>query len=274
METDLVEARYKLAMIKYYLSETYADPKDAARNKLLDAASKEFDEIFQAYRDRQAGVLAHTWQARCEEDQGHIDAARDIYEEVLVNAPDPGEATFDLATMYSQVEMFYLRLLQKAEPKKYVSEAREWLDGGSGGKGAGGVTPSHKAWEKVPFYSGITLDLARAQLAAIKKGGGDEKQKRALKDFRKRLNLLVKLDNEFKDDMVRLRQEIDQKLGVGGGEEESFDELQARADSLMEEGKWEEAAGLFQQALDKADPVKDRSKITEITRRLRAVRLR
>ena len=274
METDLVEARYKLAMIKYYLSETYADPKDAARNKLLDAASKEFDEIFQAYRDRQAGVLAHTWQARCEEDQGHIDAARDIYEEVLVNAPDPGEATFDLATMYSQVEMFYLRLLQKAEPKKYVSEAREWLDGGSGGKGAGGVTPSHKAWEKVPFYSGITLDLARAQLAAIKKGGGDEKQKRALKDFRKRLNLLVKLDNEFKDDMVRLRQEIDQKLGVGSGEDESFDELQAHADSLMEEGKWDEAMSLFEKAVATADPAKDRAKISEIHRRLQAVKLR
>jgi hypothetical protein len=271
METDLVEARYKLAMIKYYISETYVDPKNATRNELLQAASKEFDEIFQAYRDRQAGVLAHTWQARCEEDLGNTDAARDIYEEVLVNAPEPAEASFDLATMYSQVEMFYLRLLQKVEPKKYFLEVSEWLNGG--GAQGHNPTPSHKAWEKVSPYSGIVLDWARIQLASLQKGAGEDK-KRTLRNLKKQLTALIKLDNEFKDDMVRLRQEIDQKLGVGGGEEESFDELQAHADSLVEEGKWDEAADLFQQAINKADPVKDKSKIAEIRRRLRAVRLR
>ena len=271
LETDLVESRYKLAMIKYYLSETYLDPKDPTRRKLLQAASKEFDEIFQAYRDRQAGVLAHTWQARCEEDLGNTDAARDIYEEVLVNAPDPGDANVDLETMYSQVEMFYLRLLQKVEPKKYMSEAKEWLDGRPGS--AGQATPSHKAWDRVSYYSGITLDLAQAQLASYQQKGSDDK-KRLLKDLRKRFNVLIKLDNEFKDDMVRLRQEIDQKLGVGSGEDESFDELQAHADSLMEEGKWDEAVALFEKAVATADPVKDRAKISEIHRRLQAVKLR
>ncbi len=273
METDLVEARYKLAMVKYYISETYADPRDATRNKLLEAASKEFDEIFQAYRDRQAGVLAHTWQARCEEDLGHMDNARAIYEEVLVNAPDPGEASFDLATMYSQVEMFYLRLLQKVEPKAYLKEAKEWLDGG-GGRTIGSPAPSHKAWERVSYYWGILLDYAKAQLALYQKSPGREEQKRWLRDLKKRLTAGIRLDNEFKDDMVRLRQEIDQKLGVAGGEETTFDEIQAEADSLMEKGEWEPAAALFQQALNKADPARDAKKIAEIRRRLRAVRLR
>jgi hypothetical protein len=156
------------------------------------------------------------------------------------------------------------------EPKKYTSEAREWLDGSVGRAGAG--APSHKPWEKVSYYWGITLDYARAQLALYQKGG-DDKLKRTLKDFRKRLNVGVKLDNEFKDDMVRLRQEIDKKLGVAGGDEESFDELQARADSLMEEGKCDEAASVFQQAIDKLNPAKDGAKIAEASRRLRAVRL-
>ena len=272
METDLVESRYKLAMVKYYLSETYLDPHNAVRNQLLQDASKEFDEIFQAYRDRQAGVLAHTWQARCEEDLGHIDEARAIYEEVLINAPEPSEASVDLATMYSQVEMFYLRLLQKAEPKAYFKEANEWLNGGIT-KPPAPPTPSHKTWEKVPYYWGITLDLARAQLAAFQKAPKAE-QRTALRNLRTRLNVGIKLDNEFKDELVRLRQEIDQKLGVGGGEEQSFDELQASADSLTEEGKWDEAADLFQQALNKLNPAKDGAKIAEISRRLRAVRLR
>jgi tetratricopeptide (TPR) repeat protein len=269
METNLVEARYKLALVKYYLSESYLDPKNATRNQLLEAASKEFDEIFQAYRDKQAGVLAHTWQARCEEDLGHMDAARDIYEEVLMNSPDPGEATIELAAMYSQVEMFYLRLLQKVEPKLYFKEAKEWLDGG-GGRPPAPPSPPHKAWERVPSYSGIMLDVAKAQLAQFDKGTGDDKR-RALRDLKKRLTALIKLDNEFKDDMVRLRQEIDKKLGVGGGDETSFDELQAQADSLVEENKWEEAAALFEQALAKA---KDAKQAAEIRRRLRIVRLK
>jgi tetratricopeptide (TPR) repeat protein len=268
METDLVEARYKLAMIKYYISESYLDPRDATRNKLLEAASKEFDEIFQAYRDRQAGILAHTWQARCEEDLGHLDDARAIYEEVLVNAPDPGEANFDLATMYSQVEMFYLRLLQKVEPKKYVGEAKEWLDGGR--QVLGGSSPSHKPWERVSFYWGIYLDLARIQFVQAQKAPRDE-QKRMLRELKKRLTAGIKLDNEFKDDMVRLRKEIDQK--TGGGEEESSDELMATADSLVEEGRLDEAVTLFEQAIPKSDPVKDAKKIAEIRRRLRLVKL-
>ncbi len=270
METDLVEARYKLAMLKYYISETYLDPRDATRNKLLEAASKEFDEIFQAYRDRQAGVLAHTWQARCEEDLGHLDDARAIYEEVLVNAPDPGDANIDLATMYSQVEMFYLRLLQKMEPKAYFREAKEWLDGG--GKTIGAPSPSHKAWEQVPFYWGIYLDLAKIQFAQAQKAPRDE-QRRVLREMKKRLTAGIKLDNEFKDDMVRLRKEIEQKTGGGGGEEESSDELLATADSLVGEGRLEEAVTLFEQAITKKDTVKDAKKIAEIRRRLRVVKL-
>jgi tetratricopeptide (TPR) repeat protein len=271
-ETDLVESRYKAAMVKYYLSETYLDPNNAIRNQLLQDASKEFDEIFQAYRDRQAGVLAHTWQARCEEDLGHIDEARAIYEEVLINAPEPNEATVDLATMYSQVEMFYLRLLQKAEPKAYFKEANEWLNGGTS-KPPAPPTPPHKAWEKIPYYWGITLDLARVQLAAFQKAPHPE-QRTALRNLRIRLNVGIRLDNEFKDEMVRLRQEIDQKLGVGGGDEQSFDELQASADSLMQEGKWPDAADVFEQALAKLNPAKDAAKIADLSRRLRAVRLR
>jgi tetratricopeptide (TPR) repeat protein len=233
IETGLVEARFKLATITYYLSETYVDPKNATRSKLLQAASKEFDSIYQGYRPWQAGVLAHAWQARCEEGLGHMDEARDIYEEVLVNAPDPDRASVDQATMYAQVEMFYLRLSQTADPKRYLSEANEWLNGGGGG---GLVqSPSHKPWEKVSFYSGITLDLAGAELALCQKVGDDEKRRWGLHHLRKRLNALIKLDNEFKDDMVRLRREIDQKLGVAESGDESLGAFQPKDENTKRE---------------------------------------
>ena len=263
IETGLIEARCKLAMIKLYLSETYVDPKDAACVALLQAASKEFDSIFQSRRGQQAHVLMHAWQARCEEQLGHMDRARDIYEEALVNAPDPDQANVDQATLYAQVEMFYLRLLQKAEPKRYMSEAKEWLDGRPGP--AEQATPSHKAWEKVLYYSAITLDLARAQLASYQQQGSDDK-KRLLKDLRRRLSVLIKLDNLFQDDMVRLRRQIDRELGAAQSEEEpsdhhqSPDEIASRQrEALLAQTYPSNALVVQEQAVKDGDPRPRRS---------------
>src|SRR5262249_39724196 len=78
-----IEARSKVALSKYLLAQTFADSQDAERVKLLKQAGQAFDSIFQDYRGRQVGLLAHMWHGKTLEDSGDAPAALETYDEVL-----------------------------------------------------------------------------------------------------------------------------------------------------------------------------------------------
>jgi tetratricopeptide (TPR) repeat protein len=163
-EMGLVEARLSQAKIKYFTAMTWGDtlPKDpkadpkapapaSPRKGLLENAGKEFDDIFQAYRGMEPGVLAHTWHARVLEEQGNVQGAMDLYEEVLVNTPEVREADPDQAALFTQVALFRFQLLRKKNaaakksPLLFIDEADDWMK-------------VHKAWARIPAYSGIALE--------------------------------------------------------------------------------------------------------------------
>ena len=84
-------------MVQYFLAQTYEDPKSPERKKILKDAAKAFDDIYQKHRLEIAGLYAHMWHGKCMEESGDLRTALDIYDEVLANAPDPGEAALDPA---------------------------------------------------------------------------------------------------------------------------------------------------------------------------------
>ena len=89
MESNLYEVQFQLALIDYYLAQTYSDPKSAERMAALKKAAQAFDDIFQRNRGSVTGLYAHMWHGKTAEELGDLQTALDIYDEVLANAPEP-----------------------------------------------------------------------------------------------------------------------------------------------------------------------------------------
>ena len=89
LETNLHEAQFQLALIDYYLAQTFLDPKSAERMAALKKAAQAFDDIYQRNRGSVTGLYAHMWHGKTGEELGDLAMALDIYDEVLANAPEP-----------------------------------------------------------------------------------------------------------------------------------------------------------------------------------------
>ena len=75
------------------------------------------------------GLQAHLWHGKTAEELGDLQLALDIYDEVLANAPDPGDkgSAGGLEPLFAQVEYFRLLILAKQKPDQFLSEATTWL---------------------------------------------------------------------------------------------------------------------------------------------------
>ena len=91
LESRVDDIELKRGLVDYYLAQTYAEPNHEDRKAALERAAATFDGIYQ--RERAAdnlpatGVLSHMWHGRVAEETGDLDLAKDIYEEVLAQAP-------------------------------------------------------------------------------------------------------------------------------------------------------------------------------------------
>ena len=92
VEASLHESEFQLALIDYYLAQTYLDPKSADRASGLKKAAQAFDDLYQQNRGSVVGLYAHMWHGKTAEELGDLQMALDIYDEVLANAPDPRSA--------------------------------------------------------------------------------------------------------------------------------------------------------------------------------------
>ncbi|MCY2995365.1 MAG: hypothetical protein NTY19_47000 [Planctomycetota bacterium] len=228
---DYVEAVGKSSMVQYFLAQTFADPNDPQRKKILTDAAKAFDEIYQKRRLEIAGLFAHMWHGKCMEEAGDTRLALDIYDEVLANAPDPGEASADpaLEPVFAQVEYFRLLILAKQKPAQFLAEAEQWL----------------KAYKKIKAtggYQGITLEVAKAKLAASEKAAGAEKAK-LKQDATALLRDMRKVPSMYQQEAVQMM------LQLGGGEASSFDDALVLGNEAAEAKRWSEAIDNYRKAL-------------------------
>ena len=161
VELDLLEAEGKAAMVQYFLAQTIEDPASPERKKILQAAAKAFDDIYQKNRLALPGIYAHMWHGKCMEEMGDLRTALDIYDEVLAFAPDPGEASLDpaLEPIFTQVEHFRLLILAKQKPEQFLPEAEKWLR-------------DYKKMKATDGYQGVSLEVVKAKLAAMEKATG------------------------------------------------------------------------------------------------------
>ena len=164
-EDDVLDSRVKVAMVDFYVGLTY--PKTSTeRVTNMEAAAKEFDNIYQANRETPTlwSLTAHYFTGRCKQEEGKFADAKDNYEEVLVadtkdtsTTPDNPKAVRKQVTatplddLLAEVEQHYLECILAEDLRGYLKEVSEWrtqhklLE-----RGATDTRPSASTWPRSP----------------------------------------------------------------------------------------------------------------------------
>ena len=238
-ESNLQEAQYQLALIDYYVAQTYPDPKGADHIAALRKAAKALDDVYQQDRARATGLTvvglcAHMWEGKAGEELGELETALDIYDEVLVAAPTPGESSQanGLEPLFAQVEYFRILLLAKQGPQKFLSEATQWLK-------------DNARFKQTEGYQGISVEVAKALMAKAARASTTEKTKLSGEAMRI-LNDVVKIRSAYRPEAIRLLHNLRLAANEGKSDQEkidanTFDEAAGMGDACMAGGQWNKA---------------------------------
>ncbi len=239
-ETDVRQTEIQLALIDYYLAQTYSDPKDAARIDLLSKAAWSLDAIFQRNRGDVLGMYAHLWHGRVAEELGDHRLALDIFDEVLAAAPEPSDRSpaTGLEALFAETQRWRLMVLAKKDARESLDEGIVWLR-------------EHHRWKQLDGYQGIALDTTRAMLAAAKKATGPERS-RLLGEALQIATEGSKIRSPFQQDLCIRRQEL-LRLSGRGLEASSFEEARALGDAAATSSDWSGALEAYGKAIDLAE---------------------
>ena len=248
-ETNVQDVQFQIALVNYHLAQTYPDPKSDDRAEALKTAAKAFDDIFQRNRAGPAGLTyvglkAHLWHGKTAEELGDLQLALDIYDEVLANAPDPGEkgAAGGLAPLFAQVEYFRLLILARQKPLEFLSEATSWLQ-------------YYRRLRQTDGYQAIALELAKATFALADNATGPQRAGRISETMRL-LTEMSKVRSPYQHEALLLRREVLKAAGRSDLDVATFDEAVALADAAAAAAQWEQARDIYRKALEIAEKTK------------------
>ena len=247
MLANLNEADFQLALIEYYLAQTYSDPKNADRLAGLKKAAKMFDDIYQPNRGTITGLYAHMWHGKSAEESGDYQTALDIYDEVGAGAPEPSERGPEtgLEPLFTQVEHFRFVILAKDKKKQaeYLAEASAWLKG-------------YKRWKQTEGYQGIALDVAKAALVYAEKAESAATKTKMLTEVLKAVNDCSGVRSSYQQEFLTLKRELLKKRGDSDTDVDSFPDAVAMGDEYAKELNWAKAMECYEKAITIAEKQK------------------
>jgi hypothetical protein len=256
-EMSWLEARLKIALVDYYIAQTCTDRNDANRKKSLEQAAAGFDGIFQQYRTARIGLYAHMWEGKARDELGDLTTAEAIYDEVLGNAPDPGQpqAATGLEPLFAQVAMFRLQLLlKKGDISAFSSDAAEWLR-------------FHQASRRTAGYQGIALELAKVQIAQAERAAGEERHKLFALALRA-LSEITRVPSEYQQEAFILRRKYQEEVKGSTSEIVSLDEGLSVGNEAARAGQWDEAVSAYERAAELASKGNDTERLVDARFRL------
>ena len=207
VETSLLLEALSLAKCTYQEAETY-DSGSREFKQLLNQAADEFEKVHQAHRTQLGGLHARAWQGKCFEEQGDLQKALGIYNELLDH---PGDDA-GLQSLKSQTLLFKLICLHARDDHQLVvDQAEEWLKkNGSDSRTAVGL--------------GIQWEQARS-LEAL----GDNRnlpkpdQDRYWRQARTVAQQISRFPGEYKDVSMSMLQRLQVKMGGKERKPEDFE---------------------------------------------------
>lgn len=257
LEGQRVDLEFKRAQAHYLAAQTFADPADAGRKERLAAAAVAFDAIYQRYRTAEVGLYAHMWHGKIEDELGNLQAALDIYDEVLVNAPEGGARTrvAGLDALFAQVEQFRLAVVaRQGKRAKFAAESSDWLK-------------KNRAARATAGYQGIALAYAKSLLETEEAASVAERRRRAIEGLRL-LDEVARTPSEHQSEAILLARKHRSAAVVAPSEIASFDEAVAVGDSLAAANDHVQAQAAYARALELAGPQADAARVASVRYRL------
>ena len=268
LEGNWLSARLQAALLDYYAAQTYADPNAEERKKALNTAARAMDYIWQLTRlDAQlqvgpVGLYAHMWHGKIADELGDYELAKDIYDEVLVNCPQPDDRGYDAAfePLYAQVQQFVFAIMAREDQQKFLSEATLWLKAYA------------KRWRNTEGYQGVAMEVAKAKLALAGRAGLTEKN-RLTSDAMILLSELTKIPGPYQKDAFDLRrQQSKGGASASAADAKTFDEAVTLGNAALEGGQWDEAVTAFSRAIELSSGVRDGKRVAEAKNSLAAAK--
>ena len=238
-EGRLVQIQFKSVMADFQIAKTYLAATSAERKATLTKAAAGFDEIYQHYRNYQAGLYAHFWHGKTLLELGDLATALDVLDEVLANAPDAHERNSDSSfeALFAQVEQMRLSIVaRQGHLEDVIDEAEEWLR-------------DNKTHQRSDGYQGVALELAKAQLAKAE-GQSGETRRKSMQAVKVALSRIASRPNAYQQEAILLQRQL--RSQGDDTEPASLDEAVAVADAAANAGDWETAISGYATAVDLA----------------------
>lgn len=178
-----VEARFLLARLNFERAATY-EPESADFEKALNAASKQFGELVEQYRDSLVGTSSRFYQGRCAQELGEYEKALGCYEDI-VRLPATNEEFRRWAARTHRYRTETLLALDKTDDA--ISRSEDWL------------TNSKPAERQQPEWLEVAYRLADAYQAKLKAGKlSDSDENRLKTNARNLVREVAQHPNEFR----------------------------------------------------------------------------
>lgn len=275
-EIAYLRAWFSFARAQYQRGQTY-DPGSKERNATLLAAFKRFEEIHTARRSNPIGLQARLMMGKCFQEQGDMNRALGIYNELISN-----DSTNAFVTLIkSNAIQFRLICLNDESKKDYqlvLQESDEWLGNKLYRQFLDNEVGLGIRWEKAIALEKLSLDrtveeanrksLVRAALSDAKKIGLYPSPYRAAATAMSR-RLQATLGDADADPtdfataferakgFVSQLRDFDEKIKTAKTNADRREAQQAK------QRQWDEIARLLKMALDFRDPGTDRKAVAQ-----------
>lgn len=209
-EVNMIRAQLDLALCTYEEAQTY-DADSADYKRLLNDAAAMFEEMHQRYRSQVGGLYARLWQGKCFEEQGDLQKALGIYNELLDHPGEEGPIK-RLKDQTLQFKLISLNSNQRKDHQLVVDLGEEW-------------TKTNKAELRTRTGLGIQWEIARAYEAL-----GDQRDlpksdaQRFWREAHDKAQQVNRFPGEYHDVSLSLMQRLDGKLGGRERKPVKFDE--------------------------------------------------
>ena len=207
IERNLILESLSLAKCTYQEAQTY-DTTAREFKQLLSRAADEFEKMHQKYRSQLGGLHARAWQGKCFEEQGDLQKALGIYNELLEH---PGDDP-SLRSLKAQTLQFKLICLQARNDHQLVIDlAEDWLK-------------KNASESRTIVGLGIQWEEARAYEAlGDNRNLGKPDQERFWRQARTVAQQINRFPGEYNSVSLSMMQRVQTKLGGKERKPEDFD---------------------------------------------------
>jgi tetratricopeptide (TPR) repeat protein len=208
-EVNMIRAQLDLALCTYEEAQTH-DIGAAPFKEMLEKAATQFEEMHQRYRSQVGGLYARLWQGKCYEENGDLQKAFGIYNELLGHPGTEGPIT-RLKDQTLHFKLILLNTPARSDHQLVVDMGEEWLK-------------TNKVESRSRTGLGIRWEVARAYESL-----GDNRElaaadaQRLWRSARDSAGQVNRYPGEYKDVSLALMQRLDVKIGGKERKPDTFD---------------------------------------------------